>query len=90
MNYNSEVAMSSPRVVVVEDEAPIRRGVCDALRTSGYHVTEAPDGEKGLHEAIQLGVELVLLEMGHKVAPGSGVAAAQRVWAQAVPQGNMT
>jgi aspartate aminotransferase-like enzyme len=30
------------------------------------------------------GVELVLQEMGHPVQPGSGVAAAQRVWAQAV------
>jgi aspartate aminotransferase-like enzyme len=31
------------------------------------------------------GIELVLLEMGHPVQPGSGVAAAQKVWAQAVP-----
>jgi aspartate aminotransferase-like enzyme len=28
------------------------------------------------------GVELVLQEMGYPVQPGSGVAAAQRVWAQ--------
>jgi aspartate aminotransferase-like enzyme len=31
------------------------------------------------------GVELVLAEMGFPVQPGSGVAAAQKVWAQAVP-----
>jgi aspartate aminotransferase-like enzyme len=30
------------------------------------------------------GVELVLLEMGHPVQPGSGVAAAQKVWAEGV------
>jgi aspartate aminotransferase-like enzyme len=30
------------------------------------------------------GVELVLKEMGHPVEPGRGVAAAQRVWAEAV------
>src|SRR5262249_45012981 len=30
------------------------------------------------------GVELVLLEMGHRLEPGAGVAAAQRVWAQGV------
>jgi aspartate aminotransferase-like enzyme len=30
------------------------------------------------------GVELVLTEMGHPVEPGRGVAAAQRVWAEAV------
>jgi aspartate aminotransferase-like enzyme len=33
------------------------------------------------------GVELVLQEMGHQVQPGSGVAAAQKVWAQARPRG---
>jgi aspartate aminotransferase-like enzyme len=32
------------------------------------------------------GLELVLLEMGHPVEPGAGVAAAQRVLAQSVPQ----
>jgi aspartate aminotransferase-like enzyme len=30
------------------------------------------------------GVELVLLEMGHSLQPGSGVAAAQKIWAEAV------
>jgi serine---pyruvate transaminase len=30
------------------------------------------------------GVELVLLEMGHRLQPGAGVAAAQKVWAQPV------
>ena len=33
------------------------------------------------------GVELVLLEMGYRLEPGRGVAAAQRVLAQPVPQG---
>ncbi len=33
------------------------------------------------------GVELVLLEMGHRVEPGRGVAAAQKVWAQ-MPEGS--
>jgi aspartate aminotransferase-like enzyme len=32
------------------------------------------------------GLELMLLEMGHPVEPGAGVAAAQRVLAEAVPQ----
>jgi hypothetical protein len=32
-------------------------------------------------------VELVLLEMGHPVQPGSGVAAAQKVLAQAIKIG---
>ncbi|HJT78188.1 MAG TPA: alanine--glyoxylate aminotransferase family protein [Gemmataceae bacterium] len=32
------------------------------------------------------GIELVLKEMGHPVEPGRGIAAAQRVWAEALPE----
>src|SRR5262245_15769373 len=53
----------SIRVVVVEDESAIRRGVGDALRASGYDVIEAPDGVRGLVEAVRLGVDLVLLDL---------------------------
>lgn len=53
----------APRIVVVEDEPAIRRGVVDALRASGYEVTEAGDGVKGLAEAIQPQVDLVLLDL---------------------------
>src|SRR6516225_4163507 len=55
--------MSSARVVVVEDEPAIRRGVVDALRAAGYKVTEAADGARGLEEAVRLGVDLVLLDL---------------------------
>ncbi|HZU36501.1 MAG TPA: response regulator transcription factor, partial [Gemmataceae bacterium] len=55
--------MSAARVVVIEDELAIRRGVADALRLSGYAVVEAGDGEQGLQEAVRLGVDLVLLDL---------------------------
>lgn len=55
--------MSTHRIVVVEDEPAIRRGVVDALRAMGYHVVEAIDGEKGLEEAVRLNVDLVLLDL---------------------------
>ncbi|HSQ56283.1 MAG TPA: response regulator transcription factor [Gemmata sp.] len=55
--------MPKARIVVVEDEPAIRRGVSDALRLSGYEVTEAPDGAAGLHEAAAAGVDLVLLDI---------------------------
>jgi DNA-binding response OmpR family regulator len=55
--------MTAARIVVVEDEAPIRRGVVDALRASGYHVVEAADGERGLEEAVRNAVDLVLLDL---------------------------
>jgi DNA-binding response OmpR family regulator len=55
--------MGQARIVVVEDEAAIRKGVVHALRASGYEVTEAADGEQGLQEAVRLGVDLVLLDL---------------------------
>jgi DNA-binding response OmpR family regulator len=55
--------MATARVTVIEDEAPIRRGVVDALRASGYDVAEASDGARGLEEASRPGVDLVLLDL---------------------------
>lgn len=51
------------RIVVVEDEAAIRRGVCDALRLSGYEVLEAADGVEGLVASTSSRVDLVLLDL---------------------------
>ena len=55
--------MHAARIVVVEDETPIRRGVADTLRASGYTIVEAADGAQGLTEAIRPGVDLVLLDL---------------------------
>jgi two-component system, OmpR family, response regulator RpaB len=55
--------MPIARVVVIEDEPAIRRGVVDALRATGYDVAEAADGEQGAVEALRRGVDLVLLDL---------------------------
>lgn len=55
--------MPKARIVVVEDEPAIRRGVADALRLTGYEVAEAGDGTSGLKEAQSGGVDLVLLDL---------------------------
>ena len=55
--------MSAPHIVVVEDEPTIRRGVVDALKLSGYLVTEASDGAIGYEQSIRPGVRLVLLDL---------------------------
>lgn len=55
--------MPKARIVVVEDEPAIRRGVADALRLTGYDVTEAADGSTGLQEASSGGIDLVLLDL---------------------------
>ena len=55
--------MPKARIVVVEDEPAIRREVVDALRLTGYDVTEAADGAAGLIEASAGGIDLVLLDL---------------------------
>src|SRR5436309_7780942 len=55
--------MPKARVVVVEDDSAIRRGVVDVLRATGYEVAEAADGLRGTDEAVRAGVDLVLLDL---------------------------
>lgn len=39
--------MQELRILVIEDEAPIRQGIVDALRFHGYGTFEASDGDTG-------------------------------------------
>ena len=55
--------MHKARIVVVEDEPGIRRGITEALRLTGYDVSEAADGVTGLREATSGAVDLVLLDV---------------------------
>jgi len=52
-----------PRVLVIEDDAAIRRGVVDALRCSGYEPLAAADGDAGLQSALAADLDLVLLDV---------------------------
>ena len=55
--------MPLARIVIIEDEAPIRQGIAAALRNAGYDPVEAADGEAGLAAARRLGMDLVLLDL---------------------------
>jgi two-component system alkaline phosphatase synthesis response regulator PhoP len=59
---------ASRRVLVVEDDPAIRRGVVAALSFAGYKVLEAADGPRGLELAETAEVDLVLLDV---VLPGT-------------------
>ena len=57
-------ASSAPqRVLIVEDEATIRRGLADVLRFRGCDVEVAEDGETGLHRGLEGGWDLVVLDI---------------------------
>jgi len=57
------------RVLIVEDDAAIRRGIVDALAFSGYEVIEAANGTDGMRSATRGGYDLLLLDL---VLPGPG------------------
>jgi DNA-binding response OmpR family regulator len=61
--------VSRRQVLVVEDDAPIRRGLVDALDAHGYLPVEAGDGPTGIQLALSRPVELVLLDL---MLPGCG------------------
>lgn len=51
------------RILVVEDEAPLRLALRDALCAEGFEVLEAEDGERGLALALREDPDLVLLDL---------------------------
>ena len=59
--------MDPPRILTVEDDAAIRRGIVDALTFAGYRVSEAETGDAGLEVATGQVFDLVLLDL---VLPG--------------------
>ncbi|RIK91108.1 MAG: DNA-binding response regulator [Proteobacteria bacterium] len=57
------MSASSARILVVEDELAIQRGLCDVLAYRGHAPTGVADGETGLREALRGGFDLVLLDV---------------------------
>ncbi len=51
------------RILIVDDEAPIRESVSDILEDEGYEPLEAPDGETALEMISSLLPDLVLLDI---------------------------
>jgi DNA-binding response OmpR family regulator len=55
--------MSRQRILTVEDDHSIRRGIVDALRFAGYEPLEAADGETGMELACKGQFDLLLLDL---------------------------
>lgn len=73
----------SLRVLVVEDDAAIRRGVVDALRAAGHQPTEAARGDEGQQRALNQQFDLLLLDV---VLPGGSGWEILRVVRAAQPE----
>lgn len=55
--------MAAPRVLIVEDEAPLARGLADALAFQGYACDVADDGKKGYEAAKKGRYDVLLLDV---------------------------
>lgn len=51
------------KILVVEDEKPIRSAIVDKLRREGHEVEEASDGMEGLEKALSIKPDMVVLDI---------------------------
>ena len=72
------------RILVVDDEPPIRKLLRMGLGTQGYDTLEAPNGKAGL-ELLGEGPDLVILDLGLPDMDGLDVLRAMRARNEGVP-----
>jgi len=58
------------RLLLVEDEAPLRLTLARRLEGDGYRVDQAADGEDGLFQAREYPVDLAIVDLGLPKLPG--------------------
>ncbi len=73
-------ARARPRVLVVEDEAPLAHALAVNLRAAGWEVTTAPDGRTALEAAAGGRPDVVLLDLGLPDLDGTEVITGLRGW----------
>ena len=74
-----------PRILVIEDELPMRTALHDCLERQGYRVLLAADGESGLDKAIKEKPDLIVLDIMMPRLDGFSVCAELRRLANPVP-----
>ena len=72
--------MTAYRILIVEDEAPIRRFLRVALEAEGYTVLEAGTAHDGIAAAAREAPSAVILDLGLPDADGLSVLKAIRGW----------
>jgi DNA-binding response OmpR family regulator len=73
------------RILIVEDEAPMRTALADLLTAEGYRTLTASDGERGLERALAEKPDLILLDVMMPRLDGFALCAELRRLANAVP-----
>jgi DNA-binding response OmpR family regulator len=73
------------RILIIEDETPMRTALKDVLEAEGYRALTAADGENGLQRAIEEKPDLILLDIMMPKMDGYAVCAELRRLANPVP-----
>ena len=73
---------ASPRILLMEDDASIRRFVRLALEDEGWQVFEAETAKRGLIEAASRQPDAIVLDLGLPDADGKTVTSEIRSWSQ--------
>src|SRR5947199_3280208 len=73
------------RILVIEDELPMRTALQDILAAEGYRVLGAADGERGVKRAVDEKPDLILLDVMMPKLDGYAVCEELRRLANAVP-----
>src|SRR5437667_11683697 len=74
---------SSPLVLVIEDELPIRRFLRTSLTGANYRLAEAETGQQAIRLAAQQPPDLVILDLGLPDMDGQEVLKQLREWLRA-------
>jgi two-component system KDP operon response regulator KdpE len=72
-----------PRVLIVEDDAQMRKFLRASLSSHGYRLVEAGNGAEGLSQAAAYNPDLILLDLGLPDIDGLEVTKQLREWASA-------
>ena len=69
MNMKQE-PRENPLILVVDDDRQIVRGLCVRLRSVGYDIVQAYDGEEGLSIAVEMQPDVIVLDIRMPVMDG--------------------
>lgn len=72
-----------PCILIIDDEPQIRHFLRISLKTEGYELLEAENGEAGLGLCARHSPDLVILDLGLPDMDGSEVLAGLREWSSA-------